>query len=215
MANTITAITQQKRSPQRVNIYLDGEFAFPLAKIVAAWLNVGQTLTPEKIEELKSQDGVEAALQRALNFISYRPRSQAEVERNLRKHEVAEEVILAVIERLKAGHLLDDCDFARRWVEDRAAFKPRGAYALRAELRQKGLPDGIIEEALQSLDEAVLARQAAQRKLRQLKGLDWVDFRNKLSAHLARRGFGYELVAEVCREAWESLHNKEAQEETR
>jgi len=215
MTNTITAITQQKRNPHRVNIYLDGEFAFPLAKIVAAWLNVGQALTPEKIEELKSQDGVEAALQRALNFISYRPRSQAEVERNLRKHEVSEDVIPTVVERLKAGHLLDDKHFARRWVEDRAAFKPRGAYALRAELRQKGLPDGIIEETLQSLDEASLARQAAQRRLRQLQRLDWVDFRNKLSAHLARRGFGYELVAEVCREAWQGLHNKEAQEETR
>lgn len=215
MANTITAITQQKRNPQRVNVYLEGEFAFPLAKIVAAWLNVGQALPPEKIEELKSQDGVEAALQRALNFISYRPRSQAEVERNLRKYEVSEDVIPTVVERLKAGHLLDDNDFARRWVEDRAAFKPRGAYALRAELRQKGLADGIIEETLQSLDEASLARLAAQRKLRVLKELDWVDFRNKLAAHLSRRGFGYELVAEVCRETWQSLHNKEAQEETR
>lgn len=215
MANTITAITQQKRNPKRVNVYLDGEFAFPLAKIVAAWLNVGQVLTPEKIEELKSQDGVEAALQRAINFISYRPRSQAEVERNLRKYEVGEDVIATVVARLKAGHLLDDNDFARRWVEDRAAFKPRGAYALRTELRQKGLPDGVIEETLQSLDEASLARQAAQRKLRALQNLEWVNFRNKLSAHLSRRGFGYELVAEVCREAWQSLHNKEAQEEMR
>jgi regulatory protein len=215
MANTVTAITQQKRNPQRVNIYLDGEFAFPLAKIVAAWLKVGESLSPEKIEELKGQDGAEAALQRALNFISYRPRSQAEVERNLRKHEVAEELIPAVIERLKAGHLLDDNDFARRWVEDRAAFKPRGAYALRMELRQKGLPDAIIEQTLQQIDEETLARQAAQRKLRQLKALDWADFRNKLSAHLARRGFGYQLVAEVCRESWESLHTEVRQEETR
>ncbi len=216
MANTVTAITQQKRNPQRVNIYLDGEFAFPLAKIVAAWLKVGQTLAPEKIEELKGQDSVETALQRALNFISYRPRSQAEIERNLRKHEVAEEVIAAVVERLKAGHLLDDSDFARRWVEDRAAFKPRGVYALRMELRQKGLPEEIIEQTLQQLDEESLARQAAQPKLRQLKSLDWADFRNKLSAHLARRGFGYELVAEVCRESWESLHTGQVRhEETR
>ncbi len=215
MANIVTAITQQKRNPQRVNIYLDGEFAFPLAKIVAAWLKVGQTLTPEKIEELKGQDSIEAALQRAVNFISYRPRSQAEIERNLRKHEVAEDVIPAVVARLKAGHLLDDSDFARRWVEDRGTFKPRGAYALRMELRQKGLPDAIIEQTLQQVDEETLARQAAQRKLRQLKSLDWADFRNKLSAHLARRGFGYQLVAEVCRESWESLHTEVRQEETR
>jgi regulatory protein len=209
MTHTITAITQQKRNPQRVNVYLDGSFAFPLAKIVAAWLKVGQTLTAEKVEELKGKDEVEAALQRAIHFIGYRPRSVAEVERRLQKHEVPPAVVAAVIERLKAGSLLDDGDFARRWVEDRAAFKPRGARALRMELRLKGMPDDLIDETLQAVDEESLARQAAQRKLRQLSGLDRETFRNKLSAHLARRGFGYELVAEVCREAWLSLHPEE------
>lgn len=210
--NTITAITQQKRNPQRVNIYLDGAFAFPLAKIVAAWLKVGQTLTPEKIEELKGKDSLEAALQRAINFISYRPRSVAEVERNLKKHEVAAELIPQVVERLKTGGLLNDGDFARRWVEDRAAFRPRGARALRMELRLKGMADDLIEETLQEIDEESLARQAAQRKLRQLHGLDWETFRNKLGAHLARRGFGYDIVAEVCRQAWQSEHNQESRE---
>lgn len=206
---TITAITQQKRNPQRVNIYLDGEFAFPLAKIVAAWLKVGQQLTTEKVEELKGEDGQEAALQRALNFISYRPRSIAEVQRNLRKHEVSEDVIDAVVERLQTNGLLNDADFARRWVEDRAAFRPRGAIALRAELRLKGMSDGVIAETLQDLDEHTLAMQAAQRKLRALHGMDWEQFRNKLSAHLARRGFSYELSSEVCRASWESIHTGE------
>lgn len=209
MTYTITALTQQKRNPNRVNVHLDGAYAFPLAKIVAAWLKVGQTLSAEKIEELKGKDGVEAALQRALNFISYRPRSVAEVERRLQKHEVPADVVAAVVERLKANGQLDDGDFARRWLEDRAAFKPRGARALRLELRQKGMGDELIDETLQTLDESTLARQAAQRKLRQLHGLDWETFRNKLGAHLARRGFGYELVAEVCREAWLSQHPEE------
>lgn len=206
MTKTITAITQQKRNPQRVNIYLDGEFAFPLAKIVAAWLKVGQNLTPEKIQELQGQDSQEAALQRALNFISYRPRSIAEVQRRLRKHEVSEETIEAVIERLKTNGLLNDADFAKRWVEDRAVFRPRGARALRAELRLKGMADGVIDETLQSIDEHSLARQAAQKKMRALQNLDWDTFRNKLSAHLARRGFSYEICAEVSREAWQSIH---------
>lgn len=208
MANTITAIKQQKRNPNRVSIYLDGVYAFPLAKIVAAWLKVGQTLSPEKINELKGQDGVEAAFQKALNFLSYRPRSQAEVERNLRKHEIAEEIIPGVIERLRAAKLLDDSDFARTWVENRSAFRPRGAYALRAELRQKGINDGVIEQTLAELPEEQLVRQAAERKARQLTKLDWTGFRTKLSAHLSRRGFGYELVAEATREAWQTLHQE-------
>ncbi|MCL5428898.1 MAG: RecX family transcriptional regulator [Chloroflexi bacterium] len=205
MDSTITAIKQQKRNPQRVSIFLDGAYAFPLAKIVAAWLKVGQRLNPSQIQELLSKDEAEKAFQRALNFLSFRPRSQAEVERNLRKHEVSETLIPAIIERLRNGNLLNDSNFARRWVEDRSAFKPRGAYALRVELRQKGVPDEVIGATLTNLDESELARQAAQRKLRQWVQLEWPDFRNKLSAYLSRRGFRHEVVVETCRELWHQM----------
>ncbi|MEX1143302.1 MAG: RecX family transcriptional regulator [Anaerolineales bacterium] len=207
---TLTAIKQQKRNPQRVNIYLDGVYAFPLAKIVAAWLKVGQELSPEKIAALQTEDEAEKAFQRSLNFLSYRPRSQAEIERNLRKHDIPEDLIAPVIERLKAAKLLDDADFARRWVENRGAFRPRGALALRLELRQKGVADARIAQALKGLDETKLARQAAMRKAGQLAELDWQAFRTKLSAFLARRGFGYEIVAEICRESWENLKEEQS-----
>ena len=215
MGNIITAIVQQKHNPQRVNIYLDGAFAFPLAKIVAAWLKVGQTLTTEKITQLRGDDEIEAATQRAINFISYRPRSTAEVEQNLRKHETPDQIIPLVLEKLKAGHLLDDTDFAQRWVENRSDFRPRGSLALRVEMKRKGLPEAIIEEILQGLDEPALARAAAESKLRQLQGLDWNKFRSKLSAFLSRRGFGYEVVADTVREAWQTTHAKEARPEMR
>jgi SOS response regulatory protein OraA/RecX len=78
--------------------------------------------------------------------------------------------------------------------------------ALRAELRLKGMADAVIDETLQTIDEHSLARQAAERKLRSLQNLDWQTFRTKLSAHLARRGFSYEIAAEVCRAAWQSTH---------
>ena len=213
MEATITGIKQQKRNPQRVNIYLDGVYAFPVAKIVVAWLKVGQQLSPDKIKELQGLDKVEKGLQRALNFISYRPRSQAEVEKNLRKYEVAEELIPEIIERLKRGNLLNDADFARRWVEDRAAFRPKGAYALRAELRQKGLAEDAIEDALAGINEPVLAREAAQRKINRWSQLEWQEFRSKLSSFLSRRGFGYETVAEVCKEVWQELKQESRQYE--
>jgi len=213
MDSTVTAIKQQKRNPQRVNIYLDGKFAFPAAKIVAAWLKVGQRLSAKKIQELQGLDEAEKAFQKALNFISYRPRSQAEVEKNLRKHEVAEDVIPEIIERLKRGNLLNDADFARRWVEDRTVFHPRGGYALRAELQQKGVADSAIDEALVNIDETDLARQAALRKVRQWRQLEWQEFRSKLSSYLSRRGFGYETVAEVCKEMWQELKQESRQYE--
>jgi len=203
---TITAIKQQKRNPQRVNLYLDGEFAFPLAKIVAAWLKVGQELSPEKIEALQGDDAVEKAFQRALNFISYRPRSTAEVRRNLHKHKVPEDVSQQIIDRLKRDGLLDDADFARRWVADRNELHPRGVYLLRMELRQKGIADAIIEQSLTGLDEEELARRAAEKKARQLAALEWQEFRKKCSAFLARKGFGYEIAADACRAVWQEVN---------
>ena len=50
----ITGLKLQKRNNDRVNVYLDGEFAFGLSRIVAAWLRTGQELSDEKIAELKA-----------------------------------------------------------------------------------------------------------------------------------------------------------------
>jgi regulatory protein len=97
----ITALKLQKRNKERVNVYLDGEFAFGLARIVAAWLQVGQELDEEKIAALLAQDGVEVAYQRALKFISYRPRSEKEVEDNLKKHDVPTDTIELIMGRLR------------------------------------------------------------------------------------------------------------------
>jgi regulatory protein len=77
MAGTITALRFQKRNKNRVNVYLDGQFAFGLVAIEAARLRVGQTLSDNDVARLQMRDEVERAYERALNFLSYRPRSEA------------------------------------------------------------------------------------------------------------------------------------------
>ena len=85
MAKTITALKVQKKNHQRLNVYLDGEFAFGLSRFVAAWLQVGQELTEAKITELLSDDELESAYQQSLKFIGYRIRTTYEVDQHLRK----------------------------------------------------------------------------------------------------------------------------------
>ena len=206
MAPKITAITAQKRHPQRVNIYLDGEFAFGLARIVAAWLQVGQELSEEEIARLRAADAREQAYQRALRYLGYRPRTEAELRRYLRRREVAEDDIAAVLERLRDLGLVNDHDFARAWVDDRTAFHPRGRRALRAELRQKGLSEQAIAQALEAVDETASADAAASKALRRYGGLPWPEFRRKMSAYLARRGFPYDIVKEAVLRAWQQRH---------
>ena len=97
----ITSISVQKKNPNRVNIDLDGEFAFGLARITAAWLKTGDALSEEKIEKLQADDTREHAYQQAMLYLSYRARSEKEIRQNLRKHEIPEAIIEETLERLK------------------------------------------------------------------------------------------------------------------
>jgi len=199
---TITAIEVQKNNPNRVNVYLDGEFAFGLARIVAAWLKIGQRLEDEKVASLQVDDTREKAYQQALLFLSYRVRSEAEIRQNLRKHEIPDAVIEETLERLRQARLVDDDQFARAWVENRNTFRPRSRRALAMELRQKGLSDEATQSALAGVDEEALAYEAAHKRVNRLKGLEWIDFRKKLSEFLARRGFPYAIIAPTVSRVW-------------
>jgi len=205
MAGTITALHVQKRNKNRVSVYLDGQFAFGLAAVKAACLRVGQVLEDDDIARLCKQDEAERAYERALNFLSYRPRSEAEVRRNLRRKNVEDEVAEVVVERLTRVGLLDDREFARYWIDNRLQFKPRGARALRHELRQKGVPSSIIDDALVGFDEEAAARKAAEARVRRLAHLDPDDFRRRLSAYLARRGFFYSVIAPIVEDMLETV----------
>jgi regulatory protein len=205
MEHIITGLSVQKRNPQRVNVHLDGEFAFGLARAVAAWLTVGQTLNDEKIAQLRADDGYEVAYHHALRFLGYRQRSQAELRQNLKEHDTPEEVIDAVVQRMVQIGLVDDTRFAQDWIDNRSEFRPRSRRALMYELKQRGVDMQTIENSLETLDEEKLALQAARKHARKLQGLDWQSFRQKMYSFLARRGFNYEVSAPVVAQVWAEI----------
>jgi regulatory protein len=202
----ITALVVQKKNPNRVNLYLDGEFAFGLARIVAAWLRVGQELSEEKIEQLQAEDARERAFQQAILFLSYRVRSESEIRSNLRKHEIPEAVIEQTLERLRQNGLANDSQFASAWVENRNAFRPRSRRMMAMELKQKGIAEEAIQSAIEMVDDEAAAYEAAQKKVARFKALEWNDFRRKLSEFLARRGFSYSTISPVVTRIWNEMH---------
>lgn len=206
MTTTITALRFQKRNKDRVNVYVDGQFAFGLAAILAAHLRVGQTLGDEDVARLGIQDDVEQAYERALNFLSYRPRSQTEVRRNLRKKELEDSVVETVLDRLTEAGLLDDRGFAHYWVENRVQFNPRGVRALRQELWQKGVSSAIIDDVLADFDEEPSARTVAEAGAPRFMHLAPRQFRQKLGAYLARRGFSYTAITPLIQEMLETVY---------
>jgi len=208
MDRTITALKAQKRNPNRINVYLDGEYAFAVARIVGAWLSVGQVLTDEKIAGLRDQDTREVAYLRALRFAGYRPRTEIEVQRKLNELGFSEEVIAETLQRLQDYGALGDEKFAQDWVENRSTFRPRSHRVMAMELRQKGVAEEFIQKALdEAVDENELAYQAALTRARRWANLDRAEFRERLSAYLMRRGFSYGTIADLVQKVWQDLQS--------
>lgn len=206
MGGKITALQIQPRNRNRVNVFVDNTYAFSLAALVATPLRIGQILTDEDISRLRAEDTFQTAYDRVLNYLSYRPRSQAEVERYLADKGVQPDVIAAVVGRLGEVGLIDDSAFARTWVENRVAFSPRGSRLLKQELYQKGLDTSTVTEALQDLDEETSAYQAARARAQRLTGQDRATFERRLGGFLQRRGFDYDVIRSVVSRLWREIH---------
>ncbi|MFA5611892.1 MAG: RecX family transcriptional regulator [Anaerolineaceae bacterium] len=204
MENVITDIQAQKRNRNRVNIFLDGQYAFSLDRMAAAWLTVGRQLSVEDISRLQEKDEFQTALNRALHFLSYRARSRQEMQTYLQNKGYETGLIDRVIAKLTEERLIDDLDFAQNWVDNRERFRPRSQSLMRLELRQKGVAESEIEQALQisDLDDFALAMKAGKKLSRRYQLLDKPEYDRKLAASLQRRGFSYSVVRECLPLLW-------------
>lgn len=198
----ITALKRQKKNQERVSVYLDDEFAFGLPLDAAIALKVGQTLSEGEIEALQDRDRFARLRDQATRYLSYRPRSAAEVRRHLLRKGHEEALVERVIAYLSERALLDDEAFARYWVEQRETFKPRSRLALRQELYARGVDAAAIDAAIDEVDEAGAARRAAEKLAWKWQGLDYDALRAKLGGYLQRRGFGYDIIKLIVEETW-------------
>lgn len=240
-SGTISSLVPQAHDQERLNVFLDGSFAFGISALVAtrAGLRVGKLLSALDVSRLRGEESIESAFESALNFLSYRARSEDEVRRNLEQKGILPDVIDAVMERLKRTRLVDDQAFADYWMKQRQTHSPRSSRALRHELRQKGVSADHIENAIESINqsfsedsadnpdssepagdarhsmESDAAYRAAQKKAAQLvrQGVDYQIFRRKLGGFLGRRGFSYGTITPVMRRLWDEHSGGEAADE--
>jgi len=202
---TITALTGQVKNPNRVNVFIDGDFALGLALEVAAALRVGQPITQSELEQLDVRDEIHRGRERVLRLLARRPYSSAEVSRYLRRHRYGDEVIENIIDDLTEAKLIDDDAFAAYWVEQRETFRPRSLRALRQELGQKGIDREVVDEALSELDEAGAARRVAQKQAGRWRGLPEAEWRTRMTQYLLRHGYPYDLIRDIVTELWLAL----------
>jgi len=196
----ITRIVQQK-DQNRANIYLDGKFAFgiTLEALLKNDLHVNKELSFQCIDTLKKEDEQAKVYYRALDYATRRPHSEWEIKQWFKRKKIGESEQGLALFRLKKLNLVNDEEFAKWWVEQRTAFRPKSKRALKAELSQKGVKRDIIEEVLSESEvpEEEIAKKIAEKRLSRLKGLPIRDQKKKLTEFLSRRGFSWDIIKEV------------------
>ena len=140
----------------------------------------------------------------AFRLLRARPRSERELSERLSQKGYDEGLIASVVEDLKKRLLLDDRKFARFWVDSRMHMNPVGDVVLRHELKEKGVRDEFVEEALaqreSGRDELATARAMAVERFARLKKVDRRKATKRLYDFLMRRGFKYDVVRAVIEE---------------
>jgi regulatory protein len=196
----ITNITSQ-RDPERVNIFIDNEFAFGLFYSTKEELGLknGMVLDDALLERIKSKDELQSAKSKAYQYLSFRQRSQKELEDHLLKKEFSQTTVDCVINMLRDAGYINDLDFAKAYVRDKTTFKNFGPYRIKNELSQKGISKDLIEQALQ---------QEYQEELQELVDLVKSKYSSilhdrsekrfrRIGGFLQRKGHSYDTIKKV------------------
>ncbi|MDH7481759.1 MAG: RecX family transcriptional regulator [Armatimonadota bacterium] len=201
----ITAIEAQEKRQNRRSIFVDGKFVLGVdANVVAdLGLQIGQEISEERLREIVYAEQLTKAKQKALNLLGYRARSRAEIAQSLRRGGFAEDIIEDVLAYLERLGLVNDEQFSQAWVKSRLIGKGMGKQRIKWELKQKGVPNDVAEDALSEIDEEIeyqTALDSAKRRWAKYKDAEVNTKRRKLASFLRRQGFGWEVVSQVLGE---------------
>jgi regulatory protein len=194
-------ITGVRERRGRARVFVDGEFWAEIDADVAAerGLREGVALSLEELSEARVAGERALAMNRALHFLGYRARSEKELRDRLRRYGYGEETVGSVVGRLKEFGYLDDEEFARLAVREKA--RRYGPRRVLGELRKSGveaeLAQGVVDEEFAGRSELEEASSAAARRYN--RGGSNAEAR-RVYGFLRRRGYSAEVCAEVARE---------------
>lgn len=198
----ITAIKAQVKRADRVSVFVDGKYALSLnySQVLDQKIRTGLEVDNAKLAELKQCSDFGKAYERALNYVTLRPRSEREVRDYARKKQWSPADTEVIVSKLRTRNYINDSNFARAWVESRMAGKKTSARKLKLELKQKGVAEDIIKNAL---DNAEFADSDALSSLisKKLRLAKYAADPQKLMLYLVRQGFGYDDVKNALQQS--------------
>lgn len=205
----IVKVVRDEKQSGRYTIYF--EHAEPLNVhedvMVKYRLLRGTEVSLDFMEEIIRADEKNKAYVQSLKYLQRKPRTRNEIAKYLLQKAYEEDIIAQVLEQLEREWLVDDAVYAAQWAEQRVNRHYKGRRWIQQELKQKGVQEQHIADAMAAIDpeqEKESARAAAKKKWRQTSG-DSKSRQQKVAAFLARRGYPTDLCRQAARDVAQDI----------
>ena len=208
----ITKIEVQKKNKERVNLFLDEEYAFSLSMelVYKEGLKKNQEIDSKRLELLAEEESIIRCKNSALKTIERSFKTEKEVIENLKEKGYGDNAINKSIEFLKEYNFINDINYTNAYIKDK--LNSFGSQKIKYTLIQKGISKEIVEESLAGSNkdnEIKTAFNLARKKLDIIRKRENDNYKisGKLYRYLISKGYGYDIVNEVVKEvtSFESL----------
>lgn len=190
----ITALEECKKNKNRINIYLDGNFAFACYKEIAVEFGIGKgkELSSQQIEEIERYDGEQYAFQTALQYVAARQRTQKDIVGKLRGKGLNETYIEAAMQKMQEYGYVDDTEYARLYAEELCA--KYGKKMVYHKLLQKGIDSETASEVTVQQDDTETLRLFVERLCERYAEEAEPKRKQKIIRALLQKGFEYDDI---------------------
>ena len=190
---------QEGSSGQHTVIFDNGEtFEFSAEELCAFHVGLQKEYTEEEFADLLDKVLCERAKGKVMGYVAFSKKTGRQVFEKIVSLGFSDRIAELLVQELTEKGYIDDRAYCCAYVRQATGSKAYSVSRIQMELRQKGVPESVIEEILEefSVDDTAAARQALNKKLRTGGERDY----NKLYAFLMRKGFSSETVRKVLQE---------------
>lgn len=200
----ITSIEVQKKNQNRVNIYVDNEYAFACDAelIYKHGIKKDSSIDVQEISEIVKDDEFIKCKNSALRTVEKAYKTEKELIDKLKERGFEEDTIYKVLSFLKEYNLINDEKYAEMYIKDR--LRTQGRNKIKYALIRKGISEDILSEKLENIDsedEDDTAFKLAEKRYNILKKKESDKYKlsQKLFRFLLSKGYDYDCCNKVVR----------------
>ena len=203
--NIITKIEVTKRNNERVNVYIDNEFAFAVSAeiIYKEGIKVNDSINIERISEIAKEDNYLKCKATAFKIVERAFKTEKEIYDKLALKGYDKDTIIKTIYILKEYNYINDDSYVKMYIKDKS--KTQGTEKIKYTLLRKGIKEELILEELEKLEcdyVKEVALKLAEKKYSILlkRENDKYKLHQKLYTFLLGKGYSYNIISEVVKE---------------